>query len=87
MALTGVWMNELNSIMVLKDDGDGRLSGKYRSIAGRDPHIPGSDERGCAGREAASERRRKAGEISYHFGIVWCIKTVESISWHSKKSL
>lgn len=39
MPLTGVWMNELNSIMVLIEGKDGSLTGKYRSIVGRDPHI------------------------------------------------
>ena len=50
MSLTGVWMNELNSIMVLEDLGDGSLTGKYRSIVGRDPHI-----RDLAGRTSKSE--------------------------------
>ena len=38
MALTGVWLNELNSIMTLVDRGDGTLTGKFRSLVGRDPH-------------------------------------------------
>jgi len=50
MSLTGVWLNELNSIMVLKDPGDGSLTGKYRSIVGRDPNI-----RDLAGRTSSEE--------------------------------
>ena len=38
MSLTGVWMNELKSIMVLREHSDGTLIGKYRSLVGRDPH-------------------------------------------------
>lgn len=38
MALTGVWLNELSSIMTLVDRGDGTLTGKFRSLVGRDPH-------------------------------------------------
>lgn len=50
MSLTGVWLNELNSIMVLKDPGDGSLIGKYRSIVGRDPKV-----RDLAGRTSSEE--------------------------------
>lgn len=39
MSLTGVWLNELNSIMILNEDEHGTLTGKYRSLVGRDPHI------------------------------------------------
>ena len=54
MSLTGVWMNELNSIMVLNEHGDGTLSGKYRSIVGRDPHI-----RDLSGRTSAEEQGKQ----------------------------
>jgi avidin family protein len=50
MSLTGVWLNELNSIMVLNDHPDGTLTGKYRSLVGRDSHI-----RDLAGRTSAKE--------------------------------
>ena len=50
MSLTGVWLNELNSIMVLTEHGDGAVTGKYRSLVGRDPNI-----RDLAGRTSASE--------------------------------
>jgi hypothetical protein len=39
MALTGIWLNELNSVMLLIEDGSYGLKGKYRSIVGRDPNI------------------------------------------------
>ena len=39
MSLTGVWMNELRSILLLNEDEDGALTGKFRSIVGRDPHV------------------------------------------------
>ena len=39
MSLTGVWMNELRSILLLDEDKDGTLSGKFRSMVGRDPHV------------------------------------------------
>jgi hypothetical protein len=54
MSLTGVWLNELNSIMVLRDPGDGSLSGKYRSIVGRDPNI-----RDLAGRTSSVEQGKQ----------------------------
>jgi hypothetical protein len=39
MELTGVWMNERKSILLLEQDRDGALAGKFRSIVGRDPHV------------------------------------------------
>lgn len=39
MALTGIRLNELNSVMVLIEDAHHGFTGKYRSIVGRDPHI------------------------------------------------
>ena len=39
MSLTGVWMNELKSILLLDEDEDGTLAGKFRSMVGRDPHV------------------------------------------------
>jgi hypothetical protein len=32
-------MNELRSILLLDEDKDGALTGKFRSMVGRDPHI------------------------------------------------
>jgi avidin family protein len=54
MSLTGVWLNELNSIMVLNDPGDGTLIGKYRSLVGRDPNT-----RGLAGRTGLAEQGKQ----------------------------
>jgi hypothetical protein len=39
MSLRGVWMNELRSILLLDEDEDGALAGKFRSMVGRDPHV------------------------------------------------
>jgi hypothetical protein len=39
MSLTGVWMNELKSILLLDEDENGTLAGKFRSMVGRDPHV------------------------------------------------
>lgn len=35
MSLTGIWINQLNSKMDLKDDGEGGLTGTYTSTVGR----------------------------------------------------
>jgi hypothetical protein len=39
MSLTGVWMNELRSVVLLNEDEDGVLAGKLRSMVGRDPRV------------------------------------------------
>jgi len=54
MSLSGVWLNELNSIMVVEDPGDRTLTGKYRSIVGRDPNI-----RDLAGRVSSEEQGKQ----------------------------
>ena len=54
MSLTGVWMNELRSILLREEDEVGALAGKFRSIVGRDPHV-----RILTG-ENESYRKRKA---------------------------
>jgi hypothetical protein len=54
MSLTGVWMNELKSIMVLNEHSDGTLTGKYRSLVGRDPHT-----RNLAGMASADENGKQ----------------------------
>lgn len=36
MSLTGVWVNEHRSIMVIAEDFNGGLAGTYRSLVGRD---------------------------------------------------
>ena len=39
MSLTGVWVNERRSILLLDEHEDGLLAGKFRSIVGRDPNV------------------------------------------------
>lgn len=48
MSLTGVWMNELNSVMVLNEQADKGLTGKYRSMVGRDRRIRKQKDLGSA---------------------------------------
>jgi Avidin family len=36
MSLTGVWVNEHKSVMVMSEDSDGSLGGTFRSLVGRD---------------------------------------------------
>jgi Avidin family len=36
MPLTGVWVNEHKSVMVMSEDSEGRLGGTFRSLVGRD---------------------------------------------------
>ena len=38
MSLTGIWTNELNSKMLLKEHPDRSVSGIYQSAVGRDPN-------------------------------------------------
>jgi Avidin family len=54
MGLTGTWKNELNSIMVLKENSDHSIIGKYLSFAGKDPH-----PRALAGRTHAPKTGEK----------------------------
>jgi len=37
MSLTGIWTNELRSVMLLRENADHSLDGIYHSIVGRDP--------------------------------------------------
>jgi hypothetical protein len=39
MSLTGVWVNERRSILLLEEHEDGALVGKFRSFVGRDPKV------------------------------------------------
>lgn len=39
MSLTGVWVNERRSILLLEEHEDGALVGKLRSFVGRDPEV------------------------------------------------
>jgi hypothetical protein len=50
MSLTGVWMNELHSVLLLREHDDNSLTGQYRSRVGRD-----STTRHVSGRTSAVE--------------------------------
>jgi hypothetical protein len=39
MSVTGVWLNERHSVLVLKEESPGRITGKYRSVVGRDANV------------------------------------------------
>jgi len=39
MSVTGVWANKRGSLMVLREDSSGHLTGTYRSAAGRDLQV------------------------------------------------
>ena len=54
MSLTGFWMNELKSVMLLDHKADGTLVGQYRSIVGRDSH-----PRSLAGRTGDDEQGKR----------------------------
>jgi hypothetical protein len=64
MSLTGVWMNELRSILLLNEDKDGTLAGKFRSLVGRDPHI-----RTLTGRTSPAESGKQMLGFSVQFQI------------------
>jgi len=64
MSLTGVWMNELRSILLLKEDEDGGLAGKFRSLVGRDPHV-----RILTGRASPAENGKQMLGFAVQFQI------------------
>ncbi len=64
MPLTGCWINELRSVMYLKEHPDGTLTGKYRSLAGRDPHT-----RPLAGRSSPAESGKQLLGFAVRFHI------------------
>lgn len=39
MSVTGVWVNKRASVMVLREDSSGHVTGKYHSAAGRDLQV------------------------------------------------
>lgn len=39
MSATGVWINKRDSMMVLREDQSGQITGKYRSVVGRDTNV------------------------------------------------
>ncbi len=64
MSLTGVWMNELNSVMVLNEHADKGLTGKYRSMVGRDPNV-----RDLSGRTSALDGGKQMVAFAVGFEI------------------
>lgn len=64
MSLTGVWMNELNSVMVLYEQQDKCLTGKYRSMVGRDPNV-----RDLSGRTSAVAGGKQMAAFAVCFEI------------------
>jgi hypothetical protein len=64
MSLTGVWMNELNSVMVLNEHADKGLTVKYRSMVGRDPNV-----RDLSGRTSAVDGGKQMVAFAVCFEI------------------
>jgi hypothetical protein len=50
MALTGVWVNEHKSVMVISEHSDGGFTGTFRSLVGRD-----TGKRALSGRSSPDE--------------------------------
>jgi hypothetical protein len=63
MSVTGVWMNKRASVMVLREDSAGHITGKYRSVVGRDLHV-----RELAGRASGADgdRRMLGFSVCFH---------------------
>ena len=76
MSLTGVWLNELSSIMTLVDVTDGTLKGKYRSLVGHDPH-----PRELAGRTSSEEQSKQL------LGFSVCFQIDEPVAEHGHFSI
>jgi len=76
MALTGVWLNESKSVMVLKDPSDGSLRGRYRSMVGRDTGI-----RELAGRTSSREGEKQM------IGFVVCFEIADPRPGYGHSSL
>jgi len=64
MSLTGVWMNELRSVLVLREHEDRSLTGQYRSMVGRDSRV-----RHLSGRTGAVESGRQMVAFAVCFEI------------------
>lgn len=54
MSLTGVWLNEHKSIMVIDEHSDRRLTGLFRSLVGRDTR-----KRPLSGRASSEESAKQ----------------------------
>lgn len=64
MSLTGVWMNELKSVMLLNEHEDRSLTGKYRSMVGRDGNV-----RYLSGRTSALDGGKQMAAFAVCFEI------------------
>ena len=64
MALTGVWINEHKSMMVIAEESDGGLSGTFRSLVGRDTR-----KRPLCGRASSEEAGKQLLGFSVCFEI------------------
>lgn len=64
MSLTGVWTNELRSVMLLREDADHGLTGILRSLVGRDPGF-----RTLAGRISSDDGGRRMVGFAVCFEI------------------
>lgn len=64
MSVTGVWMNQRGSIVALREELSGRISGKYRSSVGRDPQV-----RELAGRVSQPDENKQM------LGFTVCFRT------------
>jgi hypothetical protein len=62
MPVTGVWVNKRASVMVLREDSSGDITGKYRSAAGRDLQV-----RELAGRTSPIEGAKQMVGFSVCF--------------------
>jgi hypothetical protein len=64
MPVTGVWLNEHKSIMVIAEDSGGGLTGTYRSLVGRDTR-----KRPLSGRTSSEEVGKQLLGLSVCFQI------------------
>lgn len=64
MSLTGVWTNELRSVMLLREDAEHGLTGIFRSLVGRDPGL-----RPLGGRISSEDGGRRMVGFAVSFEI------------------
>jgi Avidin family len=75
MSLTGVWVNEHKSVMVMSEGSDGNLVGMFRSLVGRDTR-----KRPLVGRASSEEAGKQLLGFTVCFDIA---NPVEGIGHHS----
>lgn len=64
MSLTGVWTNELRSVMLLREDAEHAITGIFHSLVGRDPRF-----RTVAGRTSSENGGKQMAGFSATFEI------------------